>query len=66
MWRSCATTSYHPAMTPQPWNSPLINAQLAAQRSAAPELLVPLDVALAWMAGRYGLSSEPHPLTTQP
>lgn len=50
-------------MTPQPWNSPLIDAQLAAQRSSAPELLVPLDVALAWMAGRYGLSSEPGPVT---
>lgn len=38
------------------WDSATINAQLAAQRSAAPELLVPLDVALEWMADRYGLT----------
>ena len=41
------------------WDSTTINAQLAAQRSAAPELLVPLDVALEWMAGRYGLTPRP-------
>jgi hypothetical protein len=51
-------------MTPQPWNSPLINAQLAAQRSAAPELLVPLDVALAWMHDRYGLHPGTAPAAT--
>jgi hypothetical protein len=41
-----------------PYDGVEVGAALKAQRSAAPELLVPLDVALTWMAGRYGLSSE--------